>query len=148
MKTEASIDIDRPIEEVFTYTTTKVEEWSNIVEEDEVIEDVNGGDVGTTFRTVTLERGRTMEFDGEVIENDPPHLHAVRMVGDQCTIHARYTFEDVGGRTRVSQASVVEAKGFWGFVFKAFGSFMKKAGCRALEEELESLKRNLESGSA
>ena len=49
MKHEASVEISAPIEDVFDYTTTKVVEWSSIVVEDELIEEVAGG-VGTRFR--------------------------------------------------------------------------------------------------
>ena len=38
MRSLASIEIDRPIDEVFTYTNEKVAEWSLTVVEDEVIE--------------------------------------------------------------------------------------------------------------
>ena len=71
MKNEASVEISAPIEDVFDYTTTKVAEWSSIVVEDEVIEEVAGG-VGTRFRCVTEEHGKRMEFEGLVTVNDRP----------------------------------------------------------------------------
>ena len=49
MKHEVSIEIDRPIGEVFDYTNHNVAESSITVVEDEVIEDREGG-VGSTFR--------------------------------------------------------------------------------------------------
>ncbi len=57
MHSIASIEIDRPIGEVFAYTNEKVAEWSLTVVEDEIIEDKHG--VGTTFRCVTEESGAT-----------------------------------------------------------------------------------------
>ena len=65
MKQSACIEIDCPIDDVFRLTNDHVAEWSIIVVEDEVIEQKPDG-VGTTFRTVTEERGRRMEFDGIV----------------------------------------------------------------------------------
>ena len=56
MRSLASIEIDRPIDEVFTYTNEKVAEWSLTVVEDTVIEDKDG--LGTTFLCVTEEHGR------------------------------------------------------------------------------------------
>jgi len=52
MQSSGSVEIDRPIEAVFEYTN------KNIVVEDEVIEMKNDGGLGTTFRSVTEERGR------------------------------------------------------------------------------------------
>jgi hypothetical protein len=61
MESTSSIEIDRPIEAVFDYTLNRISEWSIIVVEDEVTSDGPVG-VGTTFRTVTEERGDRMEF--------------------------------------------------------------------------------------
>ena len=70
MHSTVSIEIDRPIDEVFTYTNEKVAEWSLTVVEDEPIQDTGG--VGTTFRCVTEDHGRRMEFHGVVTHWDPP----------------------------------------------------------------------------
>ena len=59
MKTSGSVEIARPIAEVFDYTVNNVAEWSEIVVEDEVI-DEKPGHIGTTFRTVTNDRGTRM----------------------------------------------------------------------------------------
>ena len=44
MQTQSSIEIQRPIAEVFDYTTTRVAEWSRLVVEDKVIETKAGGE--------------------------------------------------------------------------------------------------------
>ena len=71
-----SVEIDRPIKEVFDYTIHNVAEWSIIVVKDEVIDEKPEG-VGTTFRVTTEEKGRRMEFDGLVTRHEPPTVHAV-----------------------------------------------------------------------
>jgi len=48
MKQQASVEIDRPIEEVFQYTNNNVAEWSLTDVEDEVIEE-KPDRVGSTF---------------------------------------------------------------------------------------------------
>ena len=123
MKTESSIEIDRPIQDVFTYTTEKVAEWSLTVIEDEVIE-VKPGGTGSTFRVVTEERGQRMEFEGVVTRNEPPTAHAVFLKGSHFDIEAEYAFEDLGGRTRVTQRSTVKAKGMLKAMFVLFGWLM------------------------
>lgn len=56
MKQQASVEVERPIDEVFEYTNKRVAEWSLTVVEDEVIEEEPGG-VGSTFRCVTEDHG-------------------------------------------------------------------------------------------
>src|SRR5262249_17888760 len=85
MQTKMSVEIDRPINEVFDYTTHNVAEWSIIVVKDEVIDEKPGG-VGTTFRVTTEENGRRMEFEGLVTRHEPPTAHAVFMKGSQFDI--------------------------------------------------------------
>lgn len=115
-------------------------EWSSIVVEDEVIEEKPEG-VGTVFRTVTEERGHRMEFAGVVTKHDPPRAHTVVMKGRQFDIEAAYTFEDLGGGTRVTQISDVRPKGVMRAFFALFGWMIKKGGCDAQQQELEHLKR-------
>ena len=145
MHSLASIEIDRPIDEVFNYTNKKVAEWSLTVVEDKLIEDKDG--VGTRFLCVTEENGRRMEFDGVVTVWQPPTTSAISLTGKSFDIEAEYRFEDLGGRTRVTQESHVSGKGFVKVVFFLFGWLMNKQGCKAVNNELESLKEKLESGA-
>ena len=145
MHSVASIEIDRPIDVVFAYTNDKVAEWSLTVVEDEVIEDKNGA--GTTFRCVTEEKGRRMEFQGVITLWEPPTKSAIRLTGKSFDIEAEYRFEDLHGRTRVTQESTVSGKGFVKLVFLLFGWLMNKQACDAVSKELESLKQKLESGA-
>ncbi len=144
MNNEASIEIDRPIDQVFKYTNEHVDEWSIIVVEDEVLEDKNNGGVGTKFRVVTEDRGKKMEFQGVTTHWEPPKLSEVHMVGDYFDIIAEYRFEDLGGRTRVTVCSSVKGKGFTSVMFFLFGWLMKKSSCDAQSKELESLKSHAE----
>jgi hypothetical protein len=140
MESAFSVEIDCPIEEVFEYTNNNVAEWSIVVVEEEVINETAEG-VGTTFRVVTEDRGKRMEFAGVVTRHEPPTANSIEMVGQFFDIAAAYTFEDLGGRTRVSQTSSVQGKGFFKVVFFLTGWLMKKSSCDALEKELNQLKR-------
>lgn len=145
MQTETSIEVNRPIQEVFAFTTRHVAEWSLVVQVDEVIDDVNDGGVGTTFRTVTEDHGCRMDFQGQVARHEPPTGHTSFLVGDRFDMEADYQFKDLGdGRTRVTQNSTVKAKGFLGSVFFLFGWMMRKSSCDAQQNELNNLKRLLE----
>ena len=145
MQTTMSVEVDRPIDEVFDYTVHNVAEWSIIVEKEEVIDEKPEG-VGSTFRVTTEERGRQMKFDGLVTRHEPPTAHAVLMKGNQFDIEAEYRFEDLGGgRTRVTQRSTVHGKGVVKVMFFFFGWLMKTSSCNALEKELLNLKRLAEA---
>ena len=144
----ASIEIDRPVDEVFQYTTNNVSEWSDTVVSEEVVEEMPGV-VGTRFVSVTESQGQRMEFQGVVTHYEPPKFSAVELVGDQFDIEARYAFEDLGGSTRVTQVSAVKPKSLaMKVVFGCFGWLMKKSSCDAAMKEMESLKRHLEDGAA
>jgi hypothetical protein len=148
MQQGSSVEIDRPIEEVFDYALNNVAEWSITVVEDEVLEEKSGGGVGTTFRTVTEEKGRRMEFQGVVKQYERPTLHAITLTGQHFDIDIEYRFEDLGGRTRLTQQSEVTGKGFVKVMFVLFGWLINKSGCKAVENELMSLKRHAEGRTA
>lgn len=144
MESELSVDIERPIADVFKYTTESVSEWSIVCVEDELIEE-KPGMVGTTFRIVTEEKGRRMEFQGVIIRHEPPTLNEIQMTGDGFDIEATYTFEDLGGKTRVTQKSRVQGKGFFKVMLFLTGWMMKSSTCKAQEAELASLKKHCEA---
>jgi len=146
IQTEARVEIDRPIDEVFDYTTNHVAEWSLTVVEDEPLETMPDGGVGSTFRCVTSNNGHRLEMRGTVTQYEPPLKSAVHLVSDPFEIHALYLFEDLGGRTRVTQVSVVTPRGFlFKLMFTVAGFFIRKSGCEAGLKELQNLKRCLES---
>ncbi len=146
MNVQASVVIDRPIDQVFDYTNNHVVEWSRTVVEDTVLQSHNDGGVGTTFRCVTVEKGQRMEFLGTVIEWDPPKRSSVLLQGQHFDIGAEYLFEAIDyQKTRVTQKSTIEGKGIVKLVFFLFGRMLNKAGCDAHATELNNLKKMLES---
>jgi len=147
MRTEGSIEIDRPIHEVFRLTNEDVAKWSIVVVEDELIEGSPDG-VGSKFRIVTEDHGKRMEFQGVVTAYDPPYASAVKMTGPLFDIEAAYSFEDLGYRTKVTQLSNVQGKGFLRLFFLLFGWMLNKTSCDAQAKELNSLKKYCEAQSS
>ena len=139
METTASVLIDRPVGEVLQLTNDHVAEWSNIVVEEELLTETPDV-VGSTFRSVTEDRGNRMEFEGIVTAYDAPRRSAIAMKGAMFDLTAEYTFEDLGPHTRVTQRSTVQGKGLFKLMLFLGGMFMKKSSCRALQQELDSLK--------
>ena len=145
MRTEGSVEIDRAIEDVFRLTNDDVSRWSQVVIEDEVIEK-RPGNIGTTFRSVTEDRGRRMEFLGTLTQYEPPTFSAVHLVGEMFDLDVEYLFEDLGeGKTKVTQRSNVAAKGLIKFFFLLWGWAMRGSSRRALQVELQNLKKFCEN---
>ena len=145
MKSELSIDVLRPREAVFPVVLENVADWSITCIEDEVIEMKNDGGVGTTFRIVTEEKGRKMEFTGEVTAYDPPNSSRAYMVNKSFDIDVIYDFEEIPGGTRVTQRTEVHPKGFTKVVFTLMGWMFKKSACDAQLNELEAMKAHAEA---
>ena len=140
MENTATIEIECPIDQVFRLTSEHVAEWSAVVIEDDVIDEKPEG-VGTTFRTLTEDHGKQMEFQGVVTRFEKPHLHAVEMTGDSFDIESEFTFEKLSeNRTKVTQRADVTGKGFFKIMFFCCGWLMKKSQCDASAKELERLK--------
>lgn len=145
MKTEGSVIIDLPIDEVFRLTFEDLAAWSEVVTEDYIVEDKNDGGVGTTFHTVTEDRGHRMEFDGTVLQHDPPNLHVVQMTGPMFDMEVAYSFESLSNhQTRVTQFSKIHGKSAFRVMLMLFGWLMKKGSCEAVQRELNNLKRYCE----
>jgi hypothetical protein len=144
MEMERSVEIDRPIEEVFDCTINHVAEWSITVVEEESLKRTPEV-VGTTFRVVTEDRGRRMEFQGVATAHEPPTAHSVHMTGRRFDIDADYFFDDLSGRTRVTERATVKGKGFLTIILFLLGWLMRGSSCRALDAELANLKCLLES---
>lgn len=147
MRNHASIEIDRPIDEVFRLTSEHVAEWSIVVVEEEMLEEKPEG-VGTKFRTVTEDHGKQMVFQGVVTRYEPPYVNAVRLTGKMFDIETEFTFEDLSGRTRVTQMANVTGKGFFRIFLMCMGWMISKSQCKASEDELKSLKQFCENRSA
>ena len=105
MESSVSVDINRPLPEVFRYTNENVSDWSITVVENEVLEETPEK-VGSRFRMLTQDRGRQMEMTGEVIRYEENRLSEVFLVGQGFEISAFYIFEDLGnGVTRVTETA-------------------------------------------
>lgn len=144
MKSNGSIEIEAPIEQVFDAATNQIPEWSSVIVEDEVLHETPEG-VGSTFRCITEDRGNRMEFAGLVTGHEPPTRTAVTLTGKQFDIEIECRLEDLGGRTRYTQFSTVRGKGLFKLILLLAGPFTKRANCEAFEKEQASLKAYCEA---
>ena len=88
MRNEQSVEIDRPIAEVFDFTLKNTVKWVEIVVEDELVEDKNDGGVGTTFHVVTVEKGRGY-VSAEAIVTTEAKAKALRPVAEKMITKAK-----------------------------------------------------------
>lgn len=148
MKNDQSIEIERPIQDVFILANDHLAAWSSIVVEDEVVQVADDGGVGTRFRAVTEDRGHRMEFEGEVVEYAPPVRSAVHLRGPAFDLNVAYDLEELpDGRTRLTQISSSHGKGVWKVLLLILTPLMRKSARAATRKELEQLRAYCEAGT-
>jgi uncharacterized protein YndB with AHSA1/START domain len=143
MRSEVSVEIDRPPEEVFSYVANpdNLPEWTNLVLD--VRTDAEGQlQEGDRFSVVAKFLGRRFETPFEVSAHEPPRRHSDRSTGGPFEQEYTYTFEQTGdGKTRLTQVVETEPGGF----FRLVGPLLERAGSRQLKADLQSLKDLMEA---
>ena len=142
VKVEASVDIERPIEEVFAYVAdpTKTPEWSSIALEC-TPEGSGGIGVGSRIRTVGKFLGRRLESTLEVTEYDAPRKFAMRAVSGPVHFEMERRLESIGQGTRYHSTQTGESGG----VFKLADPIVAVLMKRTVETDHQTLKALLEA---
>jgi uncharacterized protein YndB with AHSA1/START domain len=144
-KLEAGITINRPIEEVFAFTSNPENEplWRPELLE---LEQTSDGPIGagTTFREVMQFLGRRIESTGEITEYEPNKRNAVKSTSGPFPFEITGTFEPVEGGTEVTFEVEAEIGGFCGF-FRFAEPLVARMGKRQMETQLANLKDLLEA---
>jgi carbon monoxide dehydrogenase subunit G len=129
----ASIDIQRPRDDVFAYLSdfSTTREWDPGVVETERLNGQAVG-VGTEFRLVAEFLGRKNELIYRIVEYDRPH--AVTLLGENATVVSRdrITFADVPEGTRVTYDADLALKGLLRIADPVLALAFKRVGERAL----------------
>lgn len=143
MRVEESVEINRPVEEVFSYVANpeNLPEWSSIVLE--VRKETQGEpEEGDRFTSVGKFLGRRFETPFEVVSYEPPRRSSHRSTGGPFEQEWTRTFEETaGGGTRLTQVAQGEPGGF----FRLAGPMLEMAGRRQFRADLGTLKDLLES---
>jgi uncharacterized protein YndB with AHSA1/START domain len=142
-KVEATVVIDRPIEEVFAYVVDpeNTAQWAGPVVE---AKQTSGGPVGlgTTSSRVTQLLGRTIEATYEITEYEPNKIYADRTTSGPVPINSRILFASVDDGTKVTIQGKLEAGGF----FKLAEPIMARMARRQVTSDAQTLKDLLEAG--
>ena len=139
---ESSVDINRPIEEVFAYVTdpTKAPEWSSMVLEC-TLEGSESIGVGSRIRGIGKVLGRRLEHTAEVTQYDPPRKFATRSVSGPGHLDVERQLESIGEGTRYHSKLVGESGGLFKLADPIVAALMR----RTVETDLQTLKALLEA---
>lgn len=138
---EASIIINRPIEEVFARAAdlTNHAIWTPGMIESRVTSD-GAMKVGSTYVYNTIFLGKRMDSEGEIIAYEPPFLYRWKASTSPFSMSGGMIFEAVDGGTKVTQFSDSEPGGF----YKLTTPFLKNAA-KQYPETLQKMKEWMES---
>ena len=142
VKVAASVDIDRPIEEVFAYVAdpSKTPEWSSMTLE-ATLEGSGPIGVGSRIRQTGKVLGRRLESTAEVTQYDPPSKLAMRVVSGPGHLVLERQLESIGEGTRYRSRLVGESGG----LFKLADPILEALLKRTVETDLQTLKALLEA---
>jgi len=145
IRVEASVEINRPVEEVFSYTSNpeNFPQWAATVRE--VRQDAPGGDPlreGERFTATQQALGRRFEAPFEVIDYEPNRRYAHRGTEEHpVPVTMVFAYEPVSSEgTRFTPRIEVEPGGFFGLV----GPVLERVIRRQMRTNLETLKDLLE----
>jgi len=142
MRDEASVVIDRPIEEVFAFSTDqeKIALWAGPVTEAKQTSEGPLG-VGTTSTRVIHFVGRRIESNYEVTQYQPNSRFSAKTTSGPIPIVEAYTFEAGEGGTKVTVAMEGDPAGFFKLAKPIFARILK----RQMENDVRTLKDLLEA---
>lgn len=143
VRVEDSVEIDRPVEEVFTYVTNpeNFPQWASPVVE---VREWSPGPVavGDRFTLLLKFLGRRFESPCEVVSVEPGRRYAFRSTGGPIPFTFSYTLLDAStAGTEFTHTGEGEPGAFFGLV----GPLLDRALKRQFRHDLETLKDLLEA---
>jgi uncharacterized membrane protein len=141
-KVEASVVINRPIEEVFAFAANieNNAQWQSGVLEAQATSEGPIG-VGTTYRYVAQLLGRRIKADGEVTEYEPNRTYSFESTSGPFPIEGGLTCEAAEGGTKVTLAVEADIGGF----FKMAEPLVVRTIKKQFEADVGKLKDLLEA---
>jgi len=145
LKQDASILINRPVEQVFAFLANpeNIPQWQSGATESTLISPGALG-VGTRFSEVIRIMGRSINVICEITEYEVSRKMGFRSISDAPIQFAgSFTFESQNGSTRLNFAGISSLKGVWRLVEPLMAGEAK----RELEGELKTIKGVLEAAA-
>ena len=141
-KLEAGITINRPVEEVFAFTSNPENEplWrSELLEMEQTSEGPIG--VGTTYREVMQFLGRRIESTAEITKYEPNNMIAMKSTSGPLAFELTGTYQPVEDGTELTFEVEAEVGGF----FRVAEPLVARMGKRQMETQLANIKDLLEA---
>ena len=141
IKFEKSIIINRPIEDVWKILSNieNMPKWDRgVIKARQTSEGAAG--VGSTVQVVRQMLGRQRIANFRVSEYVPNRMLAIQGNLGHITVQTGFTFEPVGGGTRLTQPSEIEIGGWWKWIIPILLPMLNRDG----NEDLANLKRIIE----
>ncbi len=139
---EESVDIRRPAERVFAFTTDAGSwpKWQSIIPRSQ---QTSPGPVavGTTFQGVTRLLGLSMKWTAKATEYEPSKRYAKNITSAGMFIEQHNTYAPIEGGMRFSLTYDLRVRG----IFKLFSPMLIGAMRRELKKSLGNLKGILET---
>jgi uncharacterized membrane protein len=142
IKIESSVQINRPVEEVFAFVTNidNLPLWAGPVTEAKQTSEGPIG-VGTTQTQSAQFLGRQLETTQEVTAYELNKKLSTKSTSGLLPLEVHYTFEPVGGGTRVKLEGNLDAGGFFKLAEPVAGRMLKRqtaSDAQTLKELLEA----------
>jgi len=140
---EESVEIHRPVEEVFAYTTD-AKSWPQWHGDMQEAEQTSPGQVGvdTTFRGKNRMWGQTSEWTARVTEYDPYERWSLVIDSGSVIIDVGLSFDPIKGGTRFTLVwDVKKVRGF----LRLLESMMISSWRKQLKQDLSNFKLILEA---
>ena len=139
---EESIEIKRPVDKVFAYTTDAKNwpRWQSFIPE---AEQTSQGpvNVGTTFKGVSRMMGRSMKWTAIATEYESDKKWGKKITSGRLAIEEHVTYDPVGGGTIFTIVYDMKAGGFLKLLSPLMAGSMRKE----TKKSLGNLKSNLEA---
>jgi uncharacterized membrane protein len=144
MHAEASITIDKPVEDVFAFTTDieKLTKWSSVFKSVKRLSDGPVG-IGTKDELTVEFVGQKIETTTEVTAYDPPNRYAYKSISGPLPFENTVLFTPAGTGTKVDLILEGEPEG----LFKLAGPVFQPLAKKQLEDQLKTLKKVIEAQS-
>jgi uncharacterized membrane protein len=141
-KIEASVEIKRPVEKVFAYTTDAKNwpKWQSIILKAEQTSQGPVG-IGTTFKGVSHMMGLSMKWTGQATEYAPNKSFGKNITTAGMFIKQRNTYDSLAGGVKFTIAYDITVRG----LFKLFSTMMISTMFKELKKSLGNLKNVLEA---
>lgn len=139
---EFSVTVDRPLEEVYTYTTdpNRLPEWGKGIVGSEIITDGPIG-VGSVFVVRNKMGGRVQEFESKVISFEPNSRFGFQTGSGLMSYTSNRTFEVRDGKTIITERITSEISGLMKFAAPLLNRFVRNSHYNSLLKLKEILER-------